>query len=745
MLNITSLKIIERLTLSAAFIIFLCSFAYADSPISSRLTGKVFNAENSEPVVSALVRVLETEKYTTTSSDGSFKIENISASKIRLKITHLAFQEKLVDVDISNEKDQNLIIYLVPRTVHLSPVIVTDLNYVSKFEELNEYTNVLKGKELQRDLSLTLASTLKNATGLAVRSMGPAPSRPVIRGLGQDRVLISEDGNKTTDLSSTSPDHAVTLEPFTVSRIEVLRGPKVLTKTSTTIGGVVNVIRDEIPREVHNQLHLTVGGYGETVNNGYLGALVADIPYKPFALRIELSRRKADDLKTPIRRLRNSYSQNYNSGTGLSFVDDFGYIGTSLRLYELKYGIPGGFIGAHPNGVNIEMYRRQVNVESKIDFDNSLFNSLQINLSNVYYRHKEFEASGRIGAEFRIQNTFGNIDMHHDNFAFFENGILGISFEHRDFGIGGFVFTPSTKSLNISAYAFENYSNGKFSFEAAARYNFDNIKPKYEKLYSSIGAVKEKTFNTYSLSVSGMYQIGERVYLGANISKSSRTPTIEELFSEGPHLAAYSYEIGNPNLNSESGIGSEIFVYHKFENLFFNINFFYNNINSYIIPRNSGEINYQTFLPIYKTSGVQARLYGVDGEFEWKLIENISLHSSISYTNGTLKESSSPLPQIPPLKGLFEIKYISDKFTAGINSEATAAQNRVDDFEIPTSGYVIFNSYLQFALIWDHIINNISVSIDNIFNKEYRNHLSRVKSIMPESGRNIRLVWKMMI
>lgn len=739
------LYLFERLTQCAAFVIFLFGNIWADEPIISKLSGKILNAENSESVVNAVIKILDSEKFFTTRSDGSFNIENIDDLKIRLKITHLAFQEKLIDVDFSNEKNQNLIVYLVPRTVNLSPVIVTGNNYVSKFEELNEYANVLKGKELQRDLSLTLASTLKNATGLAVRSMGPAPSRPVIRGLGQDRVLISEDGNKTTDLSATSPDHAVTIEPFTVNQIEVLRGPKVLTKTSTTIGGVVNVIRNEIPNEIHNQIHFSLGGYGETVNNGFLAAIMTEIPYKPFALRLELSRRKADDLKTPVVKLKNSYSQNYNSSAGLSFVEDFGHIGASVRFFNLDYGIPGGFIGAHPNGVDIEMYRRQVNLESKIDMNSAYFKSLNLNLSHVYYRHKEFEASGRIGAEFRIINSLGQLNLMHDNLIFFDNGIFGLSFEHRDFNIGGFVFTPPTKSINISAYLFENYSDGKFSFEIGARYNFDDIKPQYEKLFSSIGAVQRKIFHTYSLSLSGMYQLTEKVYVGANISKSSRTPTIEELFSEGPHLAAYSFEVGNPNLKAESGIGTELFVYHKFQDLFFNINLFYNNLNSYIIPRNSGEINFQTFLPIYKTSGIEAKLYGIDGEIEWKIFNQITLHSSMSYTHGVLKESSAPLPQIPPLKGLFEIKYSTENFIIGVNSEVAASQKRVDVFELPTTGYTVLNAYFQFAISWDSLINNFSISIDNIFNTEYRNHLSRVKSVLPEAGRNLRIIWKLML
>jgi iron complex outermembrane receptor protein len=643
---------------------------------------------------------------------------------------------------LQDQSSKNLIIYLIPKTINLSPVVISGNSRLSVIEEIQQFSSVLSGKELQRSLSQTLASTLKNEAGLSMRSMGPAPSRPVFRGLGQERVLISEDGFNTIDLSGSSPDHAVTLEPFQSERIEVLRGPKILTKTSTTVGGIVNVVKNEIPLQIHNQVHVNAGGYYESANKGFLTGIQTEIPFNPFAIRFELSQRKTDDLKTPIGYLKNSMSKNFNSNVGVAFVEDFGIIGSGLKVYKLNYGIPGGFVGAHPFGVNIQINKQQINFRSDIKLDN---NSLDFRFSNVQYRHKELEYNGLIGSEFAINTNSANLNFDHAKFSFFDEGILGISFEHRDYNIGGYVFSPPSYSYNISAYAYENFKTEKLNFEIGLRYSYDKVIPRKKRFSNRIGQIDERDFNNISISGAVLYQLSDVVFLGMNLSKSSRVPTIEELFSDGPHLAAYSYEVGNPQLNSESGYGAEFYVYHKFDKLFFNLNFFYNYFDYFIIPQNSGKINYQTFLPIYETRGVKAAQFGFDGSIDWKLTENFSLSKSISFVNGYFRNSKKPLPQIPPLKGELVFKYFLENFSTGFSVEWSEAQNKVDEFEERTAGYAIMNLFTQYIFQAGHFVNNIGLSIENLFNKEYRNHLSRVKSILPEAGINIRVIYKLMI
>lgn len=730
--------------MEAIMIIIILSNIANSKPLINNLSGIILDSETLDPIPNVVVAIEGTNIFVTSRADGSFLIKGLSNDSYSISFSHLAYHKKTVEIKLEENSTRSLKVYLTPKTINISDVIVTDkFKTISKFDEIAEYTNVLKGKKLQRDLAQTLAETLKRETGLSIRSMGPAPSRPVIRGLGQDRVLISEDGNKTSDLSATSPDHAVTIEPFTVNRIEVIRGPKVLLQTPTTIGGVVNVIRNDIPEEIEEHFHILGGLYGETVNKGFLGSLSTDIPLNPFAFRFEISRRNANDIHSPIGQLKNSYSRSLNYSLGGSYINHFGLLGASFRRFEIDYGIPGGFIGAHPNGVDIEMFRQQGNFKSLIKINTEILKDIQFSFGNSLYRHKEFESSGRIGSEFRIINNSGAINFNHNSISILKNGTVGFSFEHRDFDIGGYVFTPPSKSLNIAGYLFETLRFGKFSFEFGGRYSFDNISPNEEIPDSDIGPIVKKTFKTFSLSFSTLYEITDYVFVGANISKSSRVPTIEELFSQGPHLAAYSYEVGNPNLSPESGIGAELFVYHKFDNVIFNINLFYNDLSSYIIPRNTGQINYQTFLPIYSTYGVGAVFKGAEVQFDWKLFKYFGLNLNLSYTDGRFKGSGAPLPQIPPLKVQLEFKYSTDKYNFGIITEFADAQNKVDVFEEPTASYLVNNLFLQYSLITGELIHNFSFNVDNIFNVTYYNHLSRIKSILPEAGRNLRISYKM--
>lgn len=738
-------KLLHNFVLNGILIIvlLLSNYVTINAEFSGKLSGVVIDSETNKSVANAVVQVLGTNFFTTSDANGFFSFGSLTEGEYTLKTTHVAYRENLVKIKFDEFSQTNFIVYLIPKAIEISTIIVSDISRVSKFEDLYELSNVLKGKQLQKDLGQTLASTLKNETGLAIRSMGPAPARPVIRGLGGDRVFISEDDVKTNDISATSPDHAVTIEPFSVERIEVLRGPKVLTKTPVTIGGIVNVVRNEIPKQIHNAVFGTVGFGTETANRGYVGLLSAEIPYSPFAARLELSRRKTFDISTPIGKLGNSYSENINYSFGAGYVQSFGNFGFSYRHYELDYGVPGGFIGAHPNGVDIKLYRNQLNFQGDLVIDSYLFENISIKYNHSYYRHKEFEKSGKIGSEFRIINHLANVNLHHKKIGILENGIIGLSFEASDFDIGGFVFTSPTKSFNLSTFLYESLSFGKFSLETAVRYNYDRISPIKEKPNANIGNVRQRIFNTYSLSLSALYQLTDIVYIGSNISKSSRVPKIEELFSEGPHLAAYSYEVGNPNLDAESGIGTEIFIYHKFEKLFFNLNFFRNDLSNYIIPRSTGEINYSTFLPVFATQGLQAIMYGIEFQADWGITNHFSLETSFNYTRGKLRFSNKSLPQIPPFKGLLGVKFETELLNFGVNSEFALAQKKVDIFEEPTAGYVIFNSYAQYSFNGSDLLHTISLNIDNIFNKEYRNHLSRVKSIMPEAGVNARLTYKL--
>lgn len=728
------------------FFLFFLTLLLPNTVLSNdiqKISGIVIDEFSLQPIQGVNVLFVEKNINTKTDSSGYFEFIVSIKKNFTLEFTFSSYRSK--SIKISNDSIISLIIKLTPISYTTPVITVTDSKDDSKFNELMKESGVLKDKELQKDLSSTLAATLKNETGLSVRSMGPAPSRPVFRGMTGDRILITEDGSKTNDLSATSPDHAVTIEPFSIDKIEVLRGPKVLLKSTSTFGGIVNVIRNDIPNKLPTFFTFQTGFFGETSNKGILGSFNGELPIYNFVIRGEITGRKADNLKTPIGTLLNSDLKTKNYSASFGYILKKGFLGCAYREFTSDYGIPGGFIGAHPKGVDITMLKKQFKFKAEYNINTSYIKNIEFEFVRDKYNHKEFEASGLIGAEFGLINYNSDIIINHKKLGFIDNGSWGFSSDYRDFKIGGYVFTSPTKSVKISAFFYENinFNDNKTNIELSGRINYDNLKPNPLNPNSSIGLITQRSFTTFSLALSAIQDLSKNYHFGISLSRSSRVPTIEELYSEGPHLAAYSYEIGNPYLESEYGYGGEIFLHYKKENMYFLISFFGNDIPYYIIPRNNGDTNYSTLLPIYKTDGVDAVMFGFESQFEYNFWKHLTFSANLSYTNGSFKNDRKSLPAIPPLKSIFEILYKRENFIFGISTELVAAQNRVDEFENPTKGYGVINSYSQYSLITGNFIHSLSVNFENIFNKEYRNHLSRVKSIMPESGRNLRITYKM--
>lgn len=224
--------------------------------------------------------------------------------------------------------------------------------------------------------------------------------------------------------------------------------------------------------------------------------------------------------------------------------------------------------------------------------------------------------------------------------------------------------------------------------------------------------------------------------------RSYRAPLLEELFSEGPHLAAYAFEIGNPGLDSEIGIGGEFFLAYDSDVWHWKASMFQNSSSGYIYPRNTGEINYRTLLPIYQYTGLDAVFRGFETETHGNLTEHWTGRLAFSYVLATLVDSHQPLPRIPPLNGKLSLKYNRDQLSVGGAIRGATAQKRTAEFEEPTDAYVIMDCNAQYMIPQGRYIHSIAFTIHNVSDTVYRKHLSRVKVIMPEPGRNYKLNYR---
>ncbi|MDZ7721346.1 MAG: TonB-dependent receptor [candidate division KSB1 bacterium] len=705
------------------------------------MAGTVKDKETGEPVGFTYLLIDEIHFWQRSDSKGEFVFDNIPAGVHLLKTYRLGYQETAISVTIHEHDVTRLDIVLQPAPVMLSGVELT-AHRVHKDTTLENPDLLVSDRKLRQNMGMTIANTLSNEPGLDVISMGPAPARPVLRGLGGDRLLLLEDGERTGDLSATSADHAVSIDPMTISRIEVIRGPEAFLYGSNVMGGVINVIREAIPHTRPSRMTGTFTLLGESVNRGGAEALELGLPVGPVSLRVDQSLKTAGDMHTPAGVLKNTSIRTANAALGASLVQKWGYIGASGVIYDSQYGIPPDPIAGHPLGVDIEMRREQTAFEGMFNLRASTLRHLMIRHQYSRYQHQELEASGDLGMEFGVVTHNLAAVLHFCHCGWLNNARIGFWGEHKDYASGGLTFTPSTRELAGALYFYNEYIHNRWSFNATVRYDKRDIQPDEQYTSRRVGVIRNRYFSGLSGALSGHYRF-RNFNLGATVNRTFRAPVVEELFSEGPHLAAYSYQVGNADLERETGWGIDLFADYQLPFLTLHGSVFWSEFNNYLFPRNTGERSWRRAdLYLYRYIDQAASISGFEGSVKWTPFSFLILNAQLQYVRGTLKTSRDPIPRIPPISGKVGMSYARGPLLFSYYLRGAGRQDRVGKFESPTPGYIVQDIKLEYLLSGHRFLHTLSVNIENIANTEYRRHLNRIKEIMPEAGRNIKLLYK---
>ena len=724
-----------------ALLSLACLPGISSADQSVLIEGYVFDGESGLPIGNVNVQTADYSNGASTDESGRFVLR-LSPGDYRLSLSHVAYREVRHELDVSGARHPVVYLELARLDLNLDPIDVVAERAETRFEELHEATRVLSGDELRKKYSITLAETMKNELGVAIQSMGPAPARPVIRGLSGDRVQINVDGIQSQDLSATSADHAVTVETFNAERLEIIRGPRTLLHTSTAGGGVINVVKHRIPETRPERFFGSVGAYGESANRGYFSSAALTAPVGPLALYAESTYRDTRDIQTPVGRLANTPINTRTYALGASYAGDRGYIGASIDQFETRYGIPGGFIGAHPNGADLDIIRRVFDGKAVYRFDGGAADRFEAGFTKAYYHHVEYESSGRIGSEFLFHDYSGDLKLHLNPRNKEQNTILTGGFEHRFLKFGAAVYTPWTRKLESNIGIYHEITYRRVELQAAARYTYASFDPRSNGENNADLDV-DRTFHIWSAAFSPLVPITDQLTAGVSLSRSQRAPTIEELYNRGPHLAAYTFEKGNVELNAERSFGAEAFLHYLqpgFDLVFMG---FWNEFDNYIAPRNTGEINFAQLLPIYAADGTDARMTGVEAHLKWRPNARLELEMNLSHVRGENRDDRMPLPEMPPLKFVGSATYRHPWLSGGGTMEWAAGQDRVDTYEDPTEGYSVFGVYVQRDFVTNQARHSFILSLENLFDVEYRNHLSRIRSVMPETGRSLKLNYRM--
>ena len=738
--------------LAAAVCAFSVPSVQAQEPVAplpsgqpATISGQLRQTGSLNPVTGAVVLIEGTALQATSDADGRFSIPNVPPGTQHVVVAAAGFVPLRAEVVIGSSPPPPLDVVLHPE-VHYTEVVSVSPEARDQFESYQP-TSVLAGQELTQELEGSLGATLERQPGVAERSFGPGPSRPIIRGLDGDRVLILEDGQRVGDLSSQSGDHGVTVNPAAASRIEVVRGPATLLYGANAIGGLVNVITETIPtRPVQGTAGAVVLDAGSAAREG--GA-AADVRWGNgrWAIHAGGSGRRHGDMRTPEGPVANTLSRGGFGNLGASWTGGGRFVGGSYGYDDTRYGVP--FI--EEGQVTLTPRRHMVAVKGGADALGGIFEGLRANFAARRYRHEEI-VGGEVGTRFENDTNEGDVMLRH-RAAGRLTGTIGASFLDRGFAaIGEEALSPPVDERAFAAFFYEEVAWPHVTFQFGARANRASFSPE--------GGLPARTFTDVSGSVGLLLRpaaADDRLTVAFSLARAARNPALEELYFFGPHPGNFAFEIGNAALRSENALGFDASLRWRTAKTSGEFTYFRNGIDEYIFrnpisreefeerfgPGGEGDEEEESEFPIVEFVAADSMLQGVEAHADVDLGRGIDLEVGFDYVRGELREGSRPLPRIPPFRGRGGLRYHRSAFQAGGEIVAVARQDRVFGEETATAGYALLRLFGSYSFGAGDVVHTITGRLDNATNELYRNHLSLIKDFVPEMGRNFKLVYSL--
>lgn len=569
----------------------------------------------------------------------------------------------------------------------------------------------------------TLGETLNNTPGVSSTYFGPNASRPVIRGLDGDRIRILSNSGSALDVSSLSYDHAVTADPISVERIEVLRGPGALLYGGNAIGGVVNLIDNRIPTE-------PMQGVGGKVDLGLasanrekgVGALIEGGTQR-FGLHADVFDRSTQDVRVPIslactkdgvtsfaRRICNSASDVRGGAVGGSMFFYKGYLGASASTYRSDYGTVA------EDEVTIGMKSNRYAIEGELRDLGGLLKSVKAHASHTDYGHTEYDA-GAVGTVFKNRGNDFRLEARHAKLGAVE-GVIGVQGESNRFSADGDeAFAPYSRTRQSAVFAYEEMATswGKLTFGARTeRVSVDSEGNPSVPRFVAAG----RDFSPTSYALGALWKLTPQWNFTANLAHSERAPKDYELFANGPHLATGAWEIGNPDLGKEKSLNADVGLQWKSGHHNFKVNAFQSTFRNYLALSSTGAV--EDDLPVFAYEQVRARFRGLEAGGNVRLHEGSStldLELRGDVVRATNTTTGDPLPRIAPMRAGATLAWSRGDWGARLGFDRSARQDRVPAGELPTDAYTLWTAALTYRMTADKVNLLWYARVDNAGDK----------------------------
>ncbi len=749
------------------------------------LYGKVTDKSTGETLPGVNVYLPDLKTGAITDARGSYQIDNLPVTKVLVQVSFIGYQlvSETINLSVTTHKD----FVLEEAAVEMSEIVVTGLSKAAEQSRQPSPITIVPKTELLQTSSSNIIDAIATQPGMSQITTGQGISKPVIRGLGFNRVVVVKDGIRQEG-QQWGDEHGIEIDEFDVNRVEILKGPASLAYGSDALAGVINML--EAPTLPEGKIAGNILANYQT-NNGLIG-LSANVAgnRKGFIWNLRLSDKMAHSYQNKYDGYvyNSAFKENALDGV-VGLHKSWGYSHLNFSVYNLEPGIvegerdsiTGNFIrpialnngsveDVIASGNDLKSYEPFVPFQkihhykavsnSSFIIGNSMLKTILGFQQNQRQEFGDILTPDQYGLYFLLNST--NYDIRYvlpeqNNFSvsFGVNGMQQTSYNKGteylvpeynlfDFGIFSIIKKSFTK-LDISGglrYDMRN-ETGKDLYLDGNGNKIDNPEAGSYQKFSSFHSV----FTGVSGSIGASYQFNEVFLMKLNFSRGYRAPNISEIGSNGVHEGTLRYELGDPGLKPENSFQIDFAVGLNTHHVSAEVDLFNNTIDHYIFSRKLSSISggdsitdgYSTF----KFVSGNARLYG--GEIRIDIhphpLDWIHFENAFSYVDALQKnqpDSTRWLPFTPPARFQSDLRVDFRKSLkllrnayAKIGIESYFTQNHfysAYNTETRTPGYTLLNMGIgSDIVVKNKTIFSIYISANNILDVAYQSHLSRLK------------------
>ena len=612
--------------------------------------------------------------------------------------------------------------------------------------------------------AVTIGEALSGETGISSNQFGAGSSRPVIRGQDGPRIKILQNSSENIDVSTLSPDHAVTVDPALAKQVEVIRGPSTLLFGAGTVGGLVNVTDSKLPTAMPEKGY--EGNVGLRYNTGSDEKLAtAGVTLglgDQVALRVEGLKREANDYIAPDyvhegekeRRVDNTFAKGQTVNVGLSWIYDRGFTGISYSNRQDQYGLPGhsheyeschlhglslhcgehdhdedehddhDHDHAHEAGPWIDLKSERYDVRTELDEPFAGFKKLRAQASYTDYQHDEIEED-TIAPHFKNKGYDGRLELVHNPLGTWE-GVIGTQYGQQKLELTGeeaFLAPNTTKKWSV--FALEHAQLNDVHVELAARVDQQKI---------DIDDSSKKDFDGSAFSVSGAanWEFAPNYKLSLVTSHQERLPLAQELYADGGHFATNTYELGNDQLSKEKSNNVEL-GFHYDDNTFdYHVHVYHNWFDDYIYAQTLDR--YKDFRLVQYAQD-KAKFYGAEAEAGYQISPIYKLSVFGDYVRGKIDNENAPRVPAGRLGTKLNADF-DDHWSGSAEYYHVFNQDKITAYETETQGYNMLNLGVAYSGNYSNVSDyRVFLNANNLLDDQVYQHASFLSTI-PQVGRN---------